>query len=398
MAIRLSCPSCNTSFALPELPADRRAACPLCGDVFPIRSFIREDHTAAQAGPSHPRPARGAAGRWSIQRAVAVALAMGLAGLLAGLGVYYFQGGLRPKPPPESEPPPLLTATPPTQLIGLGYLPADATIVFALQPGPVLAHAERMKQDPRELLISAGLPRQAYDAVTHLGLSPRQIDHIAGGTSVAELRFTFVLVLRRPLDNEDEFLKRLRAKKTDGPRERYRADISGLPVDLTLARVAPTIWVFGLDARKDLSAVDRGGHGPGGKQFAPALAEGIAVRVPPDAAAWLATSAERWDDKALIQFALRQFAGKDEWLKGLAKGRAVVAGLSLDDPPRLRLFVTVADKATGEQIRAYFANRAATDEHARHGGAGELAFFDTPIDPANTLTILRQMLNDAAKP
>jgi len=377
------------------LSADRRAACPRCGDVFPIRSFIRETSDLPSLSP--PEFAPRAAGRWSVQRALAVSLLMGVAGLFAGLGVYYFKNEFHPKPP-EPELPLLRVATPPTELAGLGYLPADATIVFALQPGPVLAYAEQTKQDPRDLLIKAGLPRQAYDAATQLGLTPRQIDHIACGTSVAELRFTFVLVLHRPLDNEEEFLKRLKAKKSKGASERYQVDLSGVPVELTLAHVAPKIWVFGLDGRKDMAAVETGGHRPGGKQFAPALASAVAERVPPDAAAWLATSEERWDDKPLVQFALKQFAGKDEWLKGLAQGRAVVAGLSFDGPPRLRLFVTTTGDAAGEQIRAYFANRAATDEHVRHGGAGDLAFFDTPLAPANTRDVLRQMLNDTAKP
>src|SRR6266545_3188806 len=42
MSVRLSCPSCNTGFALDAIPADRRAACPRCGDVFPIRGLDAE--------------------------------------------------------------------------------------------------------------------------------------------------------------------------------------------------------------------------------------------------------------------------------------------------------------------------------------------------------------------
>ena len=78
-------------------------------------------------------------------------------------------------------------------------MPADTSIAFALQSGPGLAFAERTKHDPRELFTKAGLPRQLFDAVANLGLTLQQIDHLAGGVSAAELRFTFVLVLRRPL-------------------------------------------------------------------------------------------------------------------------------------------------------------------------------------------------------
>jgi hypothetical protein len=414
MAIRLSCSSCNSSFVLPAFPAEGRSACPRCGDVFPVRGYSEESDSGAvntngQTGAGlllqEQRaldPPRRVVGRWSIQRTLAVALAMGLIGLIAGFGVYYLKGGIRPKPSPEPEPPPLVAAVQATQLVGLGYLPADATIVFSLQLGPVLAYAERTKQDPRDLqrdlLIAAGLPRTAYDPVAHLGLSPRQIDHIACGASGVDLRFTLALVLRRPLDDEEGFLKRLKAKRANGPKERYRVDVSGVPFDLTLARISPTVWVFGVDAKKDLAAVDKGGYGPGGKQFAATLTEAITGRVPPEAAAWLATAEGRWDDKPLVQFFLGQFAGKTEWLKGLAKGRAVVAALSLDESPRLRLFLTVADERTAEGIRVYFAKWAESNEQVRHGGAGELAFLDVSIDPVKTFAVLRQLLSDAAKP
>ena len=212
------------------------------------------------------------------------------------------------------------------------------------------------------------------------------------------MRFALTLVLRRPLDDEEEFLKRLKARKANGPNNRYRVDISGLPVELMLARISPTIWVFGLDAKKDFEAVDKGGYGPGAKQFTSTLTEAVAGRVPPEAAAWLATAEGRWDDKPLVQFFLGQFAGKTEWLKGLAKGRAVVAALSLDEPPRLRLFLTVADESTAEGVRSYFAKWAERNGQVSHGGAGELAFLNAPIDPVKTFAVLRQLLNDAAKP
>ena len=166
--VRLSCPSCNTSFALAELPADRRASCPRCGDIFPIRSWEESGDRRQETGektqlglPSTQYSAlsssRRARGLWSVQRTVAVALAMGLVGLLAGLGVYYANGGFKSKPVPEPESLPLIAATPATQLIGLGYLPADTNIAFAVQPGPALAYAERVKQDSRELFTKAGI-------------------------------------------------------------------------------------------------------------------------------------------------------------------------------------------------------------------------------------------------
>jgi hypothetical protein len=395
--VRLSCPSCNTSFALPELPADRRTTCPRCGDVFPIRSFTQESGDGSQeTGSQSPAltTARRARARWSVQRTVAVALAMGLIGLLAGLGVYYVTGGFRSQPTPEPELTPLVAPTPATQLVGLGYLPADTSVAFALQPGPALAYAERVKQDPRELFTKAGIPRQLFDAVEKLELKLAHIDHLAGGTTADGFRLTLVLVLRRPPADEEKFLAKLKARPQPGAKPRYDVELAGLP--LTLARVSTTVWVFGFDEKKDLAAVDKGGHGPGGNHLPQPLAEMIAQRVPPDATAWVATNDERWAEKPLIQLAFGQL-GKNEWRSLLAKGRAAAVALSFDDPPRLRLFVKAADEATAEQIRAYFAKKAATDDKVSHGGAGEFARLDMPIDPAATFATLRQMLSDAGK-
>ena len=123
----------------------------------------------------------------------------------------------------------------------------------------------------------------------------------------------------------------------------------------------------------------------------------IEQHVATEAAAWVATSEERWAEKPLIQFAIGQFAGKKEWVAVLAKGRSLAAGISLGDPPRLRLFVKTEDERPHSNF-AYFAKRAATDEMASHGGAGELAFFDVPIDPSTVFATLQQMLGDAVKP
>src|SRR5438874_10179962 len=37
MTLRVSCPYCNTSFALAGVPPTGRAACPRCGDTFAVK-------------------------------------------------------------------------------------------------------------------------------------------------------------------------------------------------------------------------------------------------------------------------------------------------------------------------------------------------------------------------
>jgi hypothetical protein len=121
-------------------------------------------------------------------------------------------------------------------------------------------------------------------------------------------------------------------------------------------------------------------------------------RIPPDAAAWIATDEDRWAEKPLVKLVISELLRKPEWLPSLARGKAVVAALSFNDPPRLRLFVKAADVSIAERIRTYFQGRAAGAENASSGGAGELAFFDSPVDPANAFNSLREMLNEAVKP
>ncbi|HEV3383682.1 MAG TPA: hypothetical protein VG097_02640 [Gemmata sp.] len=335
----------------------------------------------------------------SVKRAVLVALGMGLAGLIVGVVVYSRNGGVQNNPKPETPPPSV--AIPADQLLGLGYLSDDTNIAFAVQPGPIVAYAERMKKDPRELLIQAGIPAKVYDSFTSLGFTLPQIEHIAGGTSFGDITFTFrltiVLVLRGPLANEDEFLHKLKARK-QAIKERYDVELAGFPgFPVLLARVSPTIWVFGLD-NKDFKAVDRGGYGSGGKQLPAGLSQAIAEQVPPTAAAWLATSDEQWSEKPALKLLIGEAMKKKEWLPVLARGRSAIAALSFDEPPRFRLFIKTTDEASGEQLRNYFQKLASSDDTVRLGGGGQLGFYDAPIDPMSGYATIARFLTDAVKP
>ena len=63
---------------------------------------------------------------------------MGLVGLIAGLVIYRTRDSDRGNRSLEPELSASIAATPATDLIGLGYLPADASLVFVVQPGPAL--------------------------------------------------------------------------------------------------------------------------------------------------------------------------------------------------------------------------------------------------------------------
>jgi hypothetical protein len=404
MSVRLSCPSCNTAFALPAPPADRRATCPRCGDVFPVRGELAEQADGeAESEPAAPAP--GTKHDTRNTKWVA-ALALGLLGVGVGLGVYYRLGGFGSKAEPRPEPPGAATA--PAQLAALGYLPADCNVLFAVQPGPVLAYAQRTGQDPRELLTRSGVPVQVLGALDQLGLELTQIDHIAGGTSVGdvafELRITLVLVLRAPPADEGDFLNRMKARRTGGNKPRHEVELAKLP--LTLARVSETVWVFGM-TDKDLEAVDRGGFGPGATQFRGSetrdgaeklvgLREMVAS-IPPDAAVWAAADDERdWTQKPAVRLLAKSPEAK-KWLPAVSSGRGGLVALSFGNRPRIQLLVLTADAATAERVRAYFAARAAEVESATSGGSGYYARYDAPFDPATGWTTLQRFLADATR-
>lgn len=394
MSVRLNCPSCNTAFDLAAVPDGRRATCPRCGDVFPVRGDVAESAApvALVAAPS-PALVRG----WSIGKVTAVALALGLIGFAVGLFVYNRTPKSNSEPQPEA--PTAVAVTPPAQLAGLGYLPAECNVLFAVQPGPLVEHAARTKQEPRDLLARSGLPPQILTTLDGIGLPLTQIDQLAGGlflpSGPEEFRVALALVLKQPLTDEDAFLAKLKAKPVPGAKTRFIVQPDGAPVGLTLARVSPTVWVFGLND-KDLAAVERGGFGPGGTQFRGDENEGLRkmlVSVPSTAAVWVAADDEReWADKPLLKL-FGQSPDVKKWLAAVTGGRGGVFALSFGEAPRMRLFVRTAETATAERVRTYFQARAAEVDSATAGGGGTFALFDAPLDAA----LVQRMLADAGK-
>ena len=389
MSVRVSCPFCNATFT----PPAGRAICPRCGELVPVTVHGEDDGEPGDVSPpevSVPSSGGLTSPGSPRRRIILVAVALGLVALGIGVGVLYSRGH-KPRPNPESD---AITdaVTAPAELAGLGYLPADCNLVFAVQTGPLLAYATRTNQEPRELLAKAGVPDAVFATLGRLGLTLPQIDHIAGGTRIGdaeqEVRLALVLVLRRAAD-EDVFLPGLGAKKVPGPKARFHVTFAGLP--MLMAKASETVWVFGLD-EKDLAPAERGGGKP---QLSPGLREMLAERLPPDAAVWAAADRDRWAEKPFVKLAARG-QKHSEWLPVIARGQAAVAGLSFGEQPRLRVFVRCVDGDTGEKLRAYFQSKAA-DEAIRTGGAGEWAMFDAPADPRNGLQTVRQWLDDAGK-
>src|SRR5207248_300031 len=129
--LRVSCPYCNTSFALPGVPPAGRAACPRCGDTFAVKPPEEGEPGSADQGTGdggqetapvtpQPLPRRPRTARLLIIGACLAVLGFGI-----GLGVSYLRGGLRTRPGPEPDSPPPAAPTPPAELAGLAFLPPD---------------------------------------------------------------------------------------------------------------------------------------------------------------------------------------------------------------------------------------------------------------------------------
>lgn len=376
MSSPVSCPYCNHAF---DHDAGR-ATCPRCGEAFAVRG--RED-AATPASPAWTRkPAvsidLGVFVKQRLKQALVVLLLIFL--VIGGIVFWKVREARKNVPSPPIELPPSEVVTSPLELKGLGYLPSNSNIVFAIQPGPLLVYAERTEQDPVGLLTKNGVPASALGALAKAGITLQHIDHIAAGVYLPdkgeEPRIGIALVFRQPLPDEAAFLEQLKAKPNGKP-NRYEVQLDKFTMQM--ARVSDTIWVFGL-SEKDIA----------GGGVSQALRDTIGERVPKDAAAWVATESARWSDKPIVKFA------KKEWQPLLAKGHGAAIGLSFVESPRVHVAVQCADGVTGEKLRAYFKGKA-TGERSLAGGNDDWATLVLPVEPKDMANALKGFLDDAGR-
>jgi hypothetical protein len=400
MSVTLSCPACNTAFELPEVPPDRRATCPRCRDAFPVRGEPAEHPAHAPAAKlASPAPKRGfPLGVIALVGAVFVAIVVG-----AGAYAYFSLGrGSKQDKFPDPEPTATVTATPPAKLSGLGYLPAECNVVFAVQPGPLLDYAARAKREPRELIPQLNIPAQLFGTFETAGITLPMIDHIAVGlflpSGKEDVRAALVLVLKQPLENEEAFLhKGLKAQPAPKHKDRYAVTLEKIPLLTEVARVSPTVWVFGLSPG-DFVAVERDGFGPGGTQFRGSESEGLRkmiAAVPATAGVWVVADDDSdWGEKPLAKLVGGQSAEAKKWVSVARGGRGGMLALSFGEQPQIKALVRTTDATAAERVSKYFQARAAEKPGAKAGPSeGPTAQFEGPFDPA----LLQRFIADAAK-
>lgn len=341
MAGRVSCPYCNATTELGDVPASGRVSCSRCGEAFPVK----HSPAALNGQPAGPYPAPPTAAPPVARAFVPLALiGLLLGSVVLGGGLYAI---LRTKPTPPSDtgtpatgkPPAVF---PPAAVPGLQYLPAETNVAFAVQPGPLLASAERTGTDPQKLLASVGIPDRVTATLAQLGLTLARIDHLAGGAVVDDkspLRVVLVLALRSPHPDEAAFLKALTATKPadSAVPGHYRVQVSGVPADMVKAGDRTyVLFLVGVDPK------DPAGVANPARSGVPVPLKESVAKLSPASVAWVATASEAWAEKKTVA-AVAQILKQPDIPKRLAPVRAVAAGLSLEPDPRLGVLVRGKD-------------------------------------------------------
>jgi hypothetical protein len=392
MAVNVSCPYCNAGVALAEVPPSGRTVCPRCGEAFPVRPSA----DAGEAAPSAPPPATASVRTpneppRSTRSLALLGAVLGVVVVAVGLyAVYRYPGGRVPEPTDPGAPRPAATI-PPAALPGLAYLPAETNIVFAVQPGPLLAYAGRTQTDPRRLL-----PDQLLSLLDRLGLRLDQIDHAAGGLALGgdrPLKGFLVLALRDPPADRSAFLKQLDARQltTASGQTQYRVDGGAFPLPLLMTNPDPRLYLFGTD-EQDLEAAP-GRAGRGSDHLPAGLRESIA-RLSPASFAWAATDTDRWSQNPGVKV-LSALAKQPDLPARLAGVWALAVGASLEPEPRLTTAVRADSPNAAEKFQERAVAAAAGKEEVQVGVEGTWVTVDGPPD-ADAWAGLRAILTNPA--
>lgn len=396
MTVQLSCPYCNAGVSLAEAPPGGRVVCPRCGEAFPVRPPAGgETPLLPVASPNGPPvvPPRsvlgdGPPGR-SLRPPALLGAALGLIVLGVGLyAVYRYPGG-RVTDPTDPGAPKSTATVPPAALAGLAYLPAETTVAFAVQPGPLLARAGRTQADPRGEFAAVGVPDRALATLDRLGLKPEQIDHAVGGLTLTgdkPLKVVVALVLREPPADRSAFLKNLKATQTTAAsgQVRYSVDLGGLA--MTMTNPDPRTYLFALDPA-DLESAARTGSPD--SHLSSGLRESMA-RLSPASFAWAATDDDDWSANQWLKV-LAALAKRPDLSARLAGVRAAAVGVSLEPEPRLTAAVRAADADAARKLRGRVADAAAGREKVQVGGEGAWVMIEGPAT-ADAWTGLESLL------
>ena len=361
MSVRVGCPFCNHKVTLPAVPPNGRADCDRCGEAFAVSGAVEQVADPTPNEPSGQLQSKSITRLWPV---VAAALLLGSAALLTGLAVR----GRPADPPPAAVKPPTGPITwPPLAVPLLALLPADTGLAFAVQPGPLLAHAGRAGEDPQKLLAGLGVPDRVFATLADAGLPLDRIDLLAGGLVLpadSAIPRAVVAVRPKPPATVAGVIEKLKATRAG---EAYKAVVGGLPVSLADRDgvLLLATWDAGLSQPK---------RPPGGGHLPAGLRDALG-QLSPSAFAWAAADAADWADKPAVK-AAALILKRPELLDRLKLARSAAVGLSLE--PELR--ATAAVKAAGDEaaLRDKLAAAVAGEEVLVRGSDGWVTLTSKP--------------------
>jgi hypothetical protein len=381
----LTCPFCNARQPWADgLSVGQRLTCARCGEAFTLDRLPAEEPAPAPLSPAPTRvekPVRA-------NRLVA-AVVLGVMALTAGTGLTYAiltvqtrrdhdkalpRKSRRPWQTERADPPAEQAAAP-TDLAGLGYLPASTGVVAAVHVEELLASPAGQEVRSRAIKIGNG-DFQLDNVKDWVGLAVEDIEHVVLGVVVrdgdeAELTPPTQLVVRtrKPYDARrvQVALKASRARddrSADGvKRTLYAASVRGVPATLWLADERTLI--VGLFGQFDLVP---GKPHEGLSQVRGELRQAVQTRVPAGTPAWVAGHSDDW---------------KKTWLPALAAGakevplaarlgevKTFAVWLTPSRPAKLMGAFRCADEAAARRIEeAELAPRAkgVSFKHSRDG-------------------------------
>lgn len=358
MTARVSCPFCNASVELAEIPESGRVPCSRCGETFSFKLPADTLPPTSVNGPPPPPPATrpSANSPPEVAKTFAPLMMLGLvlAGVVLGGGLYAI---FRPGPPGNSEPtsptsgkPPAIF--PPSAVPALAYLPPETNVAFAVQPGPMLVYAERARIEPQKLLANAGVPERALVNLTQLGLTIESIEQLAGGAVIDDklpLKIVVVLVLRKPHPNEEAFLRAMKATKPADTRVpgHHRIEIAGIPGDLVKSGDRTYVAFLAGAEPSDLESAAK--KSPGSAVVPLPLKESL-THLSPASVAWFATGQESWAEKPSVKMAAG-FLKQPDLPKRFADVRAIAAGVALEPDPTGHIAIRGKDKESEQKLR-----------------------------------------------
>jgi|GEM_PF-1989793 len=340
MMARVYCPFCNTAFET-ELPPGQRTTCPRCDESFAIPTQAQEQtqtSAAVDSGDVSPQSSRKP---WLIVSILSLLL-VGVATALL-----YFRDAQQPQPIVQNEGVPAATK-PPIMLAGVRLMPANTSIIAAIQPSPLLQYAKRTNKEPGALLAEMGLPASLFTTLANLGIPAEQVDHFAIGVSMnaAELPppIYAVLLLRTELKEDSDLRKAFQATPNPDKPGRFNAELFGL--GMTMTKRDGKTYLFASND-KNLDALnDRKPEGI--DHLRPGVRETLG-ELSPASFLWIATDSEEWNKNTLLSVAAT--VGKQtELLKKLEGIRAIGLSLSIEPDLQLRLAVRTPDETTAKSL------------------------------------------------